>query len=128
MQMFCTASINPSASSTSFYTYQVGLNPFTLCRIPIPISGTLVRVDIKVSVSGTLGSGETVQHFARINDSVDVGQVDLAYNATHVAGSAVASHAVVAGDFIAIKVIHPAWVTTPTTVRYYGSVVIEPVV
>jgi len=128
MQMFCTASVNPGASSTSFYSYQVALNTFTLCRIPIPIPGTLVRVDIKVSVSGTLGSGETVQHFARINDSVDVGQVDLAYDATHVAGSAVASHAVVAGDFIAIKVIHPAWVTSPTTVRYYGSVVIESVV
>lgn len=126
MQMFCTASVNPSASTTSFYTYQVGLNTFVLCRIPIPISGTLVRVDIKISVAGTLGSGETVQHFARINDSVDVGQVDLAYNATHVAGSAVASQAVVEGDFIAIKVVHPAWVTTPTTVRYYGSVVIEP--
>lgn len=95
-------------------------------KVEVPKAGTIKRVSLKVRVSGTLGSGETVSHYIRLNDTTDVGQIDTTYDAAtrNVVNTSV-SQAVVAGDFIALKIVGPTWATNPTNVRWYCLVYIE---
>lgn len=99
---------------------------FELSKIPIPVSGTIKRIDFKSVVGGTLGSGELITHAIRLNDTTDVGSIQYAYTAIHNAGSAVVDQAVVAGDFICPKITYPAsFVTPPGSIRVWAQVFIE---
>lgn len=98
---------------------------FATDRIEVPKGGTIKRVFLKVR-SAVAGTSETVSHYIRINDTTDVGQIDLTYDATTREGTnSSVSQAVTAGDYIALKVVCPTWVTNPTTVRWYCTVYIE---
>lgn len=129
--LYPLSSSTPADSTTYFIgiptTSAISLMvTYNLASIEVPKAGTIKRVFAKVRVLGTLGTGETVQHFIRINDTTDVGQVDLAYTAVQQSGAnSVVSQAVVAGDMLALKIVTPAWVTNPTSVVIYGSVYIE---
>lgn len=101
-----------------------GLQTFDNVSIRVPKSGTITSVFVKVKV-GNPGTSETVEHFIRVNDAIDVGQVDLAYDANQQSGTAIVSHPVVAGDMIALKVVTPAWATNPTAPAWYAMVFIE---
>lgn len=127
-----TTTFNPADSLTNYFGVGNGLSTptslqsFDLTSIQVPKAGTITRVFVKVKVSGTLASSETVQHFVRINDTTDVGQVDLDYSAVQQSGvNSTVSQAVVAGDMIALKVVTPAWVTNPIGVVFYAMAFIE---
>ncbi len=122
-----TASGNPFDSTTTFFgsmTRQPG-TVAGLNRIYIPLAGNITLFRLFVNVGGTLGSGETVEHFIRLNDTTDNLQLDFAYSTSTPSGATTGSVAVVAGDFIEVKVINPAWGTNPMNVRWAAVILIE---
>lgn len=123
------APLSMADSTTYYFTLTADAAPVSVTynnvKIAIPKTGILRRFDILVRVAGALGSAETVSHFVRINDTTDVGQIDCSYNVAAQNFSAVINQAVTAGDFVAIKVVTPAWVTNPTTVRNVATIYIE---
>lgn len=128
LQMFSSSGANPTDSVTTYFGMQPGQVPsgvYNNHKIVVPKSGTITRLDFRVHVAGTLGSGELVSHKVRVNDATDVGAVDFSYAAVTQEGSGAVSFDVVAGDFLAVKMVQPAWGTNPTSVRYYASILIE---
>jgi hypothetical protein len=127
---FSRMTVAPTDNTTYFLGFTDSfINSYDAVKIPIPVSGTLRRLSVKVQFVLGPGSGELVNHFLRVNDSVDVGSLSFAWNASNVSGFDLdVNHPVVAGDLIALKIVTPAWATNPTSnIRIYGSVVIEPV-
>lgn len=121
---------NPADSTTYYFGADLvaGIvnTTYSLARIEIPKAGTIKRFFLKVRVTGTLGTTETVTHYVRLNDTTDVAQIDTTYDATSKdATNTSVSQAVSAGDFIAVKIVCPAWATNPTSVRIYAVVYIE---
>jgi hypothetical protein len=120
---------NPADSATYYYGSDLNANLNTtwdLTSVDVPKSGALKRVFIKVRVTGTLGSGEAVSHYVRINDTTDVTlDTTATYNTAVTNVIANVSQAVAAGDRLAIKIATPAWATNPTGVRIYAVLYIE---
>lgn len=112
-----------------FNSAQVGQGggpQFSFNRVKIPFSGTLKRHFVKVRLAGT-GTGETVQHFIRLNDTTDFAEVDLAWTAVEVHGTnASVNQAVVQGDEICFKLTTPNWGVAPTGRRIWMCAYIEP--
>lgn len=123
------ATLIPADSTTYYFTFTgdpaATSTTYNNVKIAIPKTGILRRFDMLVRIGGTLGSGETVSHFVRINDTTDVGQIDCAYNVAAQNVSSTINQAVTVGDFVAIKLVAPAWVTNPTTIRHVVTLYIE---
>lgn len=126
LPLFTTTATSPAASSVLYFGFlTVPSVTYDPVKIVIPIAGVIQRLDVKVNVAGILASAELVDFYARLNDTTDVGPVSFTNDAAHTSGFAVVSQAVVAGDFIAAKIVTPAWSVSPTTVRYWMTVVIN---
>lgn len=126
LPFFSTTNNSPADAATNYFSFETIFNAsYARMKIAIPISGTIQRIDVKVHVAGTLASAELVDFYARLNDATDVGPVSFSNDAVHTSGFAVVSQAVVAGDFIAAKIVAPTWATNPTGVRYWAAAVIE---
>lgn len=126
---FSRMTVAPTDSTTYFLGFTDSfINSYDAVKIPIPVSGTMRRFSAKVQFALTSGSGELVNHFLRVNDSVDVGSLSFAWNANNVSGADLnVNHPVVAGDLVSLKIVTPVWATNPlSNIRIYGSVVIEP--
>lgn len=130
MELWTAGSLASPADSTTYY---IGGDPnlgtsttYTEARLEVPKTGTVKYVVLKVRVTGTLATSETVVHNIRLNDTTDFATINTTYDAVtrdvHATGL---SQAVTAGDFIALKIATPAWVTNPTTIRYRCIVYIE---
>jgi len=114
--------------------YFMGNNPFDLrtttydfASMEVPVDGTIVEWYLKVYWT-SITSGETVQHFLRLNDTTDIGQLNLIYNSgVFTAEGRVTglSTAVTKGMDIAMKVQTPVWANNPAGIRYQGLVKIE---
>lgn len=92
-------------------------------NVEIPKSGTIKSIYVKMNlVAGS--SNENVAHFIRINDTTDIGEIDFNY-VQNGDGSSAPNTAVNTGDFIAFKIVTPAWLGIPTGVRWYCMVYIE---
>ncbi len=121
---------SPADSTTYYYggDWNANLNTtWNLTSVEIPKAGTLKRVFIKVRVAGVLGTTEAVSHYLRINDTTDVTlNTTATYDttATNIVASGL-SAALAAGDYVNLKIATPAWVTNPTTVRFYAILYIE---
>ncbi len=117
------------ADSTTYYAGILSAEAATTydnVSIIVPLSGTLVRVDLKVRVRGTLGTTEDVTHNLRLNDATDFATIALDYDAAFKESSSTGlSQAVVAGDKLALKIVTPAWATNPTDVHITLSALIE---
>lgn len=99
---------------------------YNLVKIEVPKTGVVKRIWIKVSYS-TTGSGETINVFARLNDTTDFGTISFAFagvSPVHATDSTV-SQAVTAGDYLAVKVVCPTFATDPTQVRLAAVIYIE---
>lgn len=95
-------------------------------KIVVPKSGTIKRIEVKFFVNGTLGSAETVTLGAVVNGGTASSTFTTALNATNVfASNTSASTAVTAGDFVAIVMECPTWVTNPTSVYIDATIYIE---
>jgi hypothetical protein len=102
-----------------FNSTRAGSTAYTNWSVEIPKAGTIRRVYLKVRLV-TLGTSENVTNYIRLNDSSDVGQIDLSYNKIMVEGNNTSiSQAVVAGDKVALKIACPTWATNPVGVRWY---------
>lgn len=121
------AALNPANSTTYYAAGNLGVNSLSYGdnRIEIPKSGTITRVSIKIRLTAGAATSETVVHNIRINDTTDIATINTTYDANTREGSATGlSAAVVAGDFIALKIVTPAWATPPTAVHWYCIVYI----
>jgi len=125
-----TAVNNSPADSTTYYIggdLNNNLNTtWNISSVEVPKSGTLKRVFIKARVGGTLASAQAVSHYIRLNDTTDL-TVDTTatYDTTATNLIAALNQAVVAGDFLNLKVVTPAWTTNPTLVRWFALLYIE---
>lgn len=121
------ASFTP-VDSTTYYCggdlNSINITTYSHAQVEIPRAGTITRLFLKVRCGA--GTGETVAHSIRLNDTTDVATINTAYDAVvkNVSNTSV-SQAVIAGDVIALKIVCPAWVTNPTSVRWYAIVHIE---
>jgi hypothetical protein len=119
---------NPSASTTYYYgmdTLSSVQTTYANASVKIPRAGTLKGAYIKVRITVN-GSGESVPHSIRINDTTDVSVGNGTYNAAEVdITSTSLNQAVSAGDTFVLKIATPAWSSPPTTVRWAGYVYIE---
>lgn len=124
-----SANISPADSVTQYIGGDWGQSggvAYDVVKVEIPKTGTVKRVFLKVRVSGTLGSNETVSHYIRLNDTTDFAQIDTTYDAaTRNLNATGLSQAVTAGDYVALKIVGPAWGTNPTNVRWYCVIHIE---
>ena len=113
------------ASISSFG--EVAITNISYARIYIPKAGTLKVVYIYVSIGGTLGTTETVSAYVRLNNTTDTTITTTATwdNANTVMSKTDLAISVAQGDYIAIKIVTPTWVTNPTGVRLSGTVYIE---
>lgn len=111
-------------------TYYVGGFPLIqttvdLCRVYIPKAGTIKAAYINTYAT-TAGTNEDISVYIRLNNTSDtlIQTVGAATN-ERLFSNAALSIAVVAGDYIEIKVVCPTWVTNPATWRFGGSIYIE---
>jgi hypothetical protein len=76
--------------------------------------------------AGTAGTGETWACNIRLNNTTDTLVQSLASTAAYrVWSNTGLSIAVVAGDYIEIKLVNPTWVTNPANVRFGAAIYIE---
>ena len=97
----------------------------TIHRIYIPKAGTIKVCYIHVH-AGTAGSAENWSMNIRLNDTTDYLVQTLALsNAHRVWSNAGLSITVVAGNYIEIKEVQPAWATNPANIRRSGIIYVE---
>ena len=119
---------NPANATTYYFGWGGGTLSTVAARqkIVIPRAGTIVRVDIVVMVGSTLGTTETATFSIRLNDTTDTTiSSSVKHDAAYQQYSAAVSIAVVANDFVEIKMAMPTWVTSPTNCRYICSIYIQ---
>lgn len=126
LEGFALGSSSPADSTTYFPTDLITANniDYTNAFTYIPRNGVLKWYEVRMRAS-VLASGETVQHFVRLNNATDVGEIDCSYAFTNVIVRTNLSQAVTTNDTIALKIVTPAWVTNPTTVRWWAKFYIE---
>lgn len=121
-------SISPADAATVLWgadILEAAAPTYDQCKIEVPKAGLIRRVWTKLRISPTPGSGETVNHFIRINDTTDVAINNYAWSAAQVDNVTQLSQLVNAGDFIALKAVCPTWVTNPVGVRLISVFYIE---
>lgn len=121
---------SPLDSSTYLFGSNLGITPSTTAdgrsRIPIPITGTVVKWSVKFWVSSTLGTTEDVTCDLLLNGATGFGTILVDWDAIHVQGiSGTLSQTVTAGDYINVRFVTPAWATNPAAVFAYATIVIE---
>lgn len=95
-------------------------------RIYVPKEGTITACSLSVH-AGTAGSAEDVAVYIVLNNTSDTtvtttskwNSADFSISATGL------STAVVAGDYLEVKIVTPSWATNPLAVRISGHIYIE---
>lgn len=94
-------------------------------RVYIPKAGT-IKTAYLFSYAGTAGTNENWSTYIRLNNTSDTLIQTLAANTNARVWSNInMSISVVAGDYIEIKEVFPAWATNPATVTRNGVIYIE---
>jgi hypothetical protein len=128
LPLFSAAAWNPADAQTVFVGSNiVGIaGTWNDARVEVPKAGVIRRIWYNVRVNGTLGSGETVQHFLRLNDATDFALANGTYAAAQQnLVNANFGQVVAAGDYIASKIVTPTFVNNPTNVFIYALAYIE---
>lgn len=128
---FMATTGNPADAATYFFTPGNQYTQFTasgnaITRRYIPFAGTITTVYGSVTVQGTLGSAGNSTLSLRLNNTTDTTITStLALTGTsNTFNNTGLSIAVVAGDFLELKIVSPTWVTNPTTVAISCTVLI----
>lgn len=114
---------SPADATTYFFG---GLNfaptsSATIAAWIVPYGVTLIRAELDVLVTGTLGSGESASAYVRINDTTDVTiSTAVLHSAAQNIYNATLNTAIAANDFLEFKIVLPTWATNPTNVFYMG--------
>lgn len=125
---FMTSVATAPADGTTYYA---GMWPgltggYTNASIRIPKTGTLKAMQLRVWCQTAVGSSEGVPFAIRYNDTSDFATQNLKLtNAVTQSITTGLSQSVVAGDFVALKIASPTWVTNPTGVYVVGNFFIE---
>ena len=126
MEFFNAPTLNPAASTTYYYNHNSALTTtYDLVKLRVVKACRIKRVELKVRVSGTLASSQTVSHYIRINDTTDVAQIDTTYDAANREVGVDVDQVLAKGDFIAPKQVTPAWSPTPTSTQVRWTVYLE---
>lgn len=120
----------PLDAETQFFggLFSIDASPTAdIYRVYIPRAGIIKRVDWFNLVVGTLGSGESTSAYIRVNNTTDtLITSSMLHNALKLYYSNAALAIVVnAGDYIEAKMVHPTWVTNPTSIFSQVIVYIE---
>jgi hypothetical protein len=120
-------SLTPANNTTYYFGNQQRIPTTTaaIWRLFIPRSGTIKRADF-VSVASTVGTAENISLSIRLNNTTDtlVATVGNTSQPRLFQNSSL-SIAVVAGDYIEMKLVTPTWVTQPTGFTISGQIYIE---
>ena len=122
LQLNANTNISPADSSTYYFGYTGTNSPNTSANVDpfiIPANGSIFRIDLFFTVTGTLASAETFTSSFRLNNTTDTTisascKTDAAYQ---MFSNSALGITVAAGDTFQIKLVFPAWVTNPTNVR-----------
>lgn len=122
----------PTTNPTDAQTIYQGLaGPISttadVYTVPIPVAGTIIRIQLEVAVGGTLGTGETATVSLLLNNATTVA-ISSAVTFTAARqqfNSGAVSQAVAVGDRFQIRCVNPTWVTNPTGVVLTASVFIR---
>ncbi|MEO6120514.1 MAG: hypothetical protein ABIP12_07490, partial [Terriglobales bacterium] len=102
-----TSGLNSSYATVQMYSH-------TAC--------TVETVNVRIFVTGTLGSNEAVTYYVRKNGTTDSSSTTASWNAAEVNTTWTPSaFTLAAGDSFAIKFLQPSWATNPTTVYAIGT-------
>lgn len=121
---------NPTSGGFTLYSggtvFSVPSSTYDNQKIYVPANGTIKKLFVRVRVSGTLGTTESVVHKISINGAAGTGTgVSLTYDTVNNIGSSTESISVSAGDYIALVFTTPTWSTPPTTVFWESWAYIE---
>jgi len=123
-----TASQSTTTDSQTVYWGGMAVAPSTTAarwRVYIPKAGT-IKTAYLFSYAGTAGTNENWSTYIRLNNTSDTLIQTLAANTNaRVWSNTNMSISVVAGDYIEIKEVFPAWATNPATVTRNGVIYIE---
>lgn len=126
---FTTTGVSPADGEVRYFGAGLASpqNTFAPVKVYVPKAGTVKTCWLHSVVTGTLGTSEAVTILFTKNDSTTISTGtttwDSLYNSIYV--DAVASTAVAAGDYIAVKYTAPTWATNPTIVFLAWQVYIE---
>lgn len=127
-QLFIQCDSSSPAASTTYYW---GNQPNTIrttaavSKIYIQKPGTITIAELYV-FCGAAGSNENWTISIRLNNTTDTSIASVAANTQErIFSNTGLSIAVVAGDYIEIKTVTPAWVTAPTGMRISGYIGIQ---
>jgi hypothetical protein len=116
------------ADNATIYFGNLPKTPVTtanISKVYVPKAGT-IKVARIYCYSGTAGSNENWSAYIRLNNSTDTLIQTLGVNTNErVFTNTSLSIAVVAGDYIEIKMINPTWGTNPLTTIFGGTIYIE---
>ena len=116
------------ADGVTVYFGQLPKAPVTVAatsKVRVPKSGTIKRVFV-YCYSGTAGTAEAWSLYVRLNNLTDTLIKTLSVSqAERIFDNDALNIAVVAGDYIEIKGVQPAWATNPLTTVYGGYVYVE---
>ena len=125
------ASVNVATltdAGTLYFGANVGFVPSAtadIYRVYIPKDGTIKRAYIFGNFN-VAGSDEDWSMYIRLNNTTDTLVQTLADGTTKRLWSNTSLNiAVVAGDYVEIKIVNPTWATNPTNGRWNGTIYIE---
>jgi hypothetical protein len=128
-----TIGVSPADAATYYYggdpsTVSIaGAAAYRRQRIYMPKACTLKTVFYEFYMVSA-GSTELVNVYIRLNDTTDIANTTMTWNATNDTVSAAVtglSQSIAAGDFIVFKILAPTWATNPGTTIPKGIVYCE---
>lgn len=102
-------------------TADVG-SSFSRTWVYAPVTGTITGITFSLGRTGTTQSGETWPWSVRIANTTDYSVGNLSAQSLSVTGLSIP---VTRGQSISMWSANPAWVTNPTSVNPFGTIVIE---
>jgi len=96
-------------------------------KIRIPKAGTITRIDTQITVDGTLGTNQLSTLYLRLNNTTDTtltSAVDFSVLYSEHINTGL-SVAVIAGDYVEMKLLAATFATNPTTIRIQCQIWIE---
>lgn len=123
-----TTAVHSPADGLTYYAGQIGQAATTTGgtrRVTVPISGTIVAAAVTVNAVTAVGSNESWTFNVRLNNSSSTLIGSVAANTSYrVVTNTAMSVAVSAGDYVELEVVCPTWVTNPTGVTYWVTLVV----
>lgn len=123
--MLVTGSANPTDGQT-LYLGPAAVAVDAVQGIQVPVAARLKKAYLTISVAGTLGTTEQATASVRVNSTDNDISTTVQFNAVRQAYTKTDFDvSVAAGDFLVLKVVHPTFVTNPTSVVYTLSLWFE---